>query len=1311
MVSPRWHAFVAGAVLLALCTFAAAQEESKTLVRWDFSKDTQGWFAAHATAPLTARDGILHVSVTSDDPYMICGEGPCCDIQASDRQAVVIRAKVKQSGGAEFFWASTVAGKDLGFAAGKEIAFNIIADGRFHTYRVFPLWQDRITRLRFDPPGDKGQEVWVDYVAIEEYLAPAAPPKEPVWDFARGLQGFLPQSDIESFGVREGRLVLTALGGQQPALLSPPLEGDPKVLRYLTIRAALNGVEQIVISFAEEDTKFGPRQITVPAVSDGKLRTYLVETTEGVGEAKTIARLRISFTTAKEPVTIALQSVALASQPSGPPEVTLGVTPQNATAFAGMPRRFQFALQNVGGQAVGPVRVAATSPAFGRTELLVDGPKSLAPGEKWTGSTEVSPVVAGEASMQVRVSAPPAPLVTFTTTLAVSRGVDLTRLPHQHGARAINTNEAIWISNELIGLAIAHNEQAYGPALLCVWDGAWKPMATLPALGELTAVGKGAKALRILPPRADIRGSRDRNAIVELHDAVGVGEARGAVEVIIRLATGAPDIEVETTFAPSRAGRLLRFAGPAVLAGDADPSFDGDQEQALFPGLEWLVADEHSSSTLDIAPPGNVRFAPHPNRITMPLMAVAAPGGGVVGIAWDMMQPWDGANRPNAVFASPNFLQHQDNHLMQLFVPSIPKWTDENHLVADRPYALRPGKPLVLRQRIFVLPRGSVREAVRWWYSRYGAPPLPKLPRGYDDDIALSVRGYEDVLYVKDKGWMPVKGWAPENSPRVALYYVLAAQTLGSKAPYPDLERRALDRIGANRDLGLAAHVGGIAQPLFDVRSNAYAIASSQDDKGGWYFQPDAEHRPLGEPGKTTLGTVASNVATLLRAARIFHDPKLLAAGLKGLAFMEQFRVPRGAQVWEVPLHTPDILAAGYGVDACLAGYLATGDEAHLRRAVYWAEAGLPFLYTWQAPEKGLEAMRCGCIPVFGATWYTGSWFGRIVQWCGLAYAVSLQRLAEYDKSLDCRRIAEGVTRSGIIQQRTEKGYLGLYPDSIGMLDGSVSWGAMLSPGLILDNVFPLIGRNLDPHVETPTLNGDPITVLAAGKLSAVQASGDEVGFLLSYPAGEFMYASLVGVSEPAEVAAAGVPIAKVMEFGAGAGYRYDPTLGVLEIKLRRAPGETPVIVRGIRVFRGEGPRVAWDFASGSQGWHAMHSLSPLQVKDRVAMTRITGDDPYIGVSGLEASAADFGGVRIRMRATRGGPAQLFFAAGGRPINADSSQTFEVHGGGEFRDYVVDLRGHPAWRGIVTALRVDPPGEVGDVVEIESVAFIPRSEP
>ena len=43
--------------------------------------------------------------------------------------------------------------------------------------------------------------------------------------------------------------------------------------------------------------------------------------------------------------------------------------------------------------------------------------------------------------------------------------------------------------------------------------------------------------------------------------------------------------------------------------------------------------------------------------------------------------------------------------------------------------------------------------------------------------------------------------------------------------------------------------------------------------------------------------------------------------------------VPRGAQTWEVPLHTPDILASAHMVKAYTLGYIISGREEYLEQA------------------------------------------------------------------------------------------------------------------------------------------------------------------------------------------------------------------------------------------------------------------------------------------------------------------------------------------------------------------------------------------
>src|SRR5262249_27524339 len=148
-----------------------------------------------------------------------------------------------------------------------------------------------------------------------------------------------------------------------------------------------------------------------------------------------------------------------------------------------------------------------------------------------------------------------------------------------------------------------------------------------------------------------------------------------------------------------------------------------------------------------------------------------------------------------------------------------------------------------------------------------------------------------------------------------------------------------------------------------------------------------------GQAGDSVLGICAPRAMTLLRYARITDETNALAAGERALAFMERFRVPRGAQTWECPMYEPDILAAAYAVRAYHDAYLVTGDARWLHDAVSWAESGLPFVYLWSLPDKPM--MLGATIPVFGSTHYTHSWLGMPVQWCGLVYAYHVQHLAQ----------------------------------------------------------------------------------------------------------------------------------------------------------------------------------------------------------------------------------------------------------------------------------------------------------------------------
>jgi len=145
--------------------------------------------------------------------------------------------------------------------------------------------------------------------------------------------------------------------------------------------------------------------------------------------------------------------------------------------------------------------------------------------------------------------------------------------------------------------------------------------------------------------------------------------------------------------------------------------------------------------------------------------------------------------------------------------------------------------------------------------------------------------------------------------------------------------------------------------------------------------------------------------------------------------------VPRGAQTWEIPLHTPDILAAAHLVRAYTLGYELSGDTRLLEQARSWAWTGVPFVYL-TAPTPAPVGLY-NTIAVLGATgWRAPVWIGLPVQWCGLVYADALYRFAGHDPGGPWKRLADGIVSAGV--QHTwplsdaDRG--GLLPDSYQLL-------------------------------------------------------------------------------------------------------------------------------------------------------------------------------------------------------------------------------------------------------------------------------------
>jgi hypothetical protein len=502
---------------------------------------------------------------------------------------------------------------------------------------------------------------------------------------------------------------------------------------------------------------------------------------------------------------------------------------------------------------------------------------------------------------------------------------------------------------------------------------------------------------------------------------------------------------------------------------------------------------------------------------------------------------------------------------------------------------------------------------------------------------------------------------------------------------------------------------GAASAALGNSLVGGQSLAAAQPEGARYAFHPDGPRKALGPDGGLAVGLAAGAVTSLLDAALRTGDRVASEAGLKGLTFMDRFDVPRAAQVWECPLHSPDILASGQACRAYLLGYRLTGDEKLLRRAIFWARTGLPFTYAWQAPDMP-QLMKYSTIPIFGATFYTGSWFGVPVQWNGLDYAAACLDLAPYDPSFPWRQVAEGITVSGMNMQSTRDKDYGCYTDNWNLVTDTECTGCMLSPGGILSNVLRLMGTPSAAGVDGVRGPTGWIAVNGPGEVSGVSLQGGTLTASVRYFAGETGFVAIMPVTKPTAVTLDGKPLVftdqAVPEVGQ---WRYDPRLGCVTLQLRFGAKPARVTVTGAQRQELVLNQTEWVFEEPGDplGWTAANDLSQPVVAGGVLKMDITGSDPYCVSPVLSAAADKLQGLAVRLRGTKPG-GQFYWATDAGGFSPARSASFAVAADGQFHDVFVDLTNHPEWRGTIRQVRVDFGGGKGDTAELQWVKAVPR---
>jgi len=689
------------------------------------------------------------------------------------------------------------------------------------------------------------------------------------------------------------------------------------------------------------------------------------------------------------------------------------------------------------------------------------------------------------------------------------------------------------LSNESIHVACPGDSVGYGRMLIGASTES-SPLAVIDCLAEVIYEDSHGKVFSQKLFAKDLRFTgRDAVEFSGRCDAMNEGSWR--INARLALPYGSKTAKLDVSLSSDAERKILAFISPALRIGDSTK-----KEGAQYPGIEYLDQDEPSSDPRDFDPVFTDRSIPKTRDVTIPLMSVRTPNG-VAGLLWDNTHEWaPGEKGMRGWFASPNSVNDQGNHLAALIVPSGLDDTEPNVARATEAFILKPGEKIDVSCRLYVAEKGDALSAVDAWIDQYGLPTL-KGPEVFERAFDLARHGMLFTCWEpKAPGWIHSMNRAVNSKPLPIAYDCLSLLLDGARMPESDMGKLLMERglfatdyllnnIGKHPALyRLPFHMGRVPKTLERQRNNASHWMKKQREDGSWPFTPKNKHaEALGGRDETEIGICANAAMNILQYARITGDEAATQSGLKALERMRQFTIPRAAQVWEITLHSPDILASAKAVECFLEGYMLTGDEIYLDEAVRWARTSLPFIYLWDDGEHA--TLPYSSIAVLGSTYWRNTWVGRPVQWCGQDTAGALLRLSQYDDSRDWRHIAKGITQSAALQLVRDGEFKGLLPD-FWLFDPDRGDGPMINPVKFHRAALTLEGHPPYVNTERIQIGGETVRISSGSEIEVLDSDEDKktVSIKLSDPLLGTSYLFVADGGKPASITVNGTALPEV---------------------------------------------------------------------------------------------------------------------------------------------------------------------------------------
>lgn len=375
------------ATLITICIAASGPcfGVERVLQEWDFAKatDTLGWKSAETIDELKTADGAMAAKAAST-PIKL--ESPLFEMDTTPLQYIEIEMKTDADGLGVVYYSNTSEEPYHGFREKQQTTFNLRNNGGFQKIMVLPFWQryGKITHIRIDTPGKQAQIRAVRIIGITG----DSPVENPQWEFKGTSAKWWSVNSASKCEVEPNCWSIT--GNSEGMLLSPLVKVNADDNLWATVRIASKTAHTVQFCWAT-DSSDGLCSVPIKLRGDEAYHSYTVDLGQAPEWTGSIVALGIRPASDGKEASIQLQSVAVAPEPVGPPELTItSFGPQYPMIRTGEKFKLIAVVKNTGGKNAQALSVAVAMPNENSGNVLMPRRMSvLEPGKEMACEWEV----------------------------------------------------------------------------------------------------------------------------------------------------------------------------------------------------------------------------------------------------------------------------------------------------------------------------------------------------------------------------------------------------------------------------------------------------------------------------------------------------------------------------------------------------------------------------------------------------------------------------------------------------------------------------------------------------------------------------------------------------------------------------------------------------------------------------------------------------------------------------------------------------------------------------------------------------------